>query len=498
MSKAIVIGAGFAGLSAATKLADAGYDVTILEKNEMAGGRARVFEAEGFTFDMGPSWYWMPDVFERYFAEFGRKVSDYYELVRLNPSYKVIFNEKETVDLPANLEELKALFETIEKGSSKRLEAFLEESKYKYEVGIGEFVWKPSLSITEFFDYRLVSKALSLDLFASFGRYIRKFFSNRRLLQLMEFPILFLGATPEDTPALYSLMNYAEIALGTWYPMGGMHEIVKAMVQLAEEKGVNIRLNEAVKHIVVEKKMAKKVTTANGEYEVDIVIGGADYHHIESQLLDEAYRNYNESYWQRRTMAPSSLLFYIGVDCKVDKLIHHNLFFDEDFDVHADEIYTHPQWPSKPLFYVSAPSKTDKSVAPLGAENLFILIPIAPDLADGEEVREKYYEIVMERLENYVGHSIRKHVVYKRSFAVSDFKNDYHSFRGNAYGLANTLMQTAFLKPSLKNKKVKNLYYTGQLTVPGPGVPPSLISGLIVANQVIKEYGKVKKEITIA
>jgi phytoene desaturase len=498
MNKAIVIGAGFAGLSAATKLAEAGYEVTILEKNEMAGGRARVFEAEGFTFDMGPSWYWMPDVFERYFKEFGKKVSDYYDLVRLNPSYRVIFSENEAVDLPANLEELKTLFESIEKGSSKRLEAFLEESKYKYEVGIGEFVWKPSLSITEFFDYRLVSKALSLDLFASFGRYIRKFFSNRKLLQLMEFPILFLGATPKDTPALYSLMNYAEIALGTWYPMGGMHEIVKAMVQLAEEKGVNIRLNEAVKHIVVEDKMASKVLTAHGEYEADIVIGGADYHHIESQLLDEPYRNYSESYWQSRTMAPSSLLFYLGVDCKVDKLIHHNLFFDEDFDVHADEIYTHPQWPSKPLFYVSAPSKTDGSVAPQGAENLFILMPIAPDLADGEDVREKYYEIVMERLEKYVGHSIRKHVVYKRSFAVSDFKNDYHSFRGNAYGLANTLMQTAFLKPGLKNKKIKNLYYTGQLTVPGPGVPPSLISGLVVANQVIKEFGKVDKEVTIA
>ena len=498
MSKAIVIGAGFAGLSAATKLADAGYEVTILEKNAMAGGRARVFEEKGFRFDMGPSWYWMPDVFERYFAEFGKKVADYYDLVRLNPSYKVIFNTAEAIDLPADSEELKELFESIEKGSSTRLEAFLKESKYKYEVGIGEFVWKPGLSITEFFDYRLLIKAISLDLFASFGKYIRKFFSNRRLLQLMEFPILFLGATPRNTPALYSLMNYAEIALGTWYPMGGMYEIVKAMVQLAEEKGVEIRLNEEVRRIEVQGRVAKKVITDNGEYEADIVIGGADYHHIENRLLDPEHRNYSEAYWQSRTMAPSSLLFYIGVDRNVDKLIHHNLFFDEDFDVHADEIYTRPQWPSKPLFYVSAPSKTDESVAPQGAENLFILIPIAPDLADGEEVREKYYDIVMERLEKYVGHGIRKHVVYKRSFAVSDFKNDYHSFRGNAYGLANTLMQTAFLKPGLKNNKVRNLYYTGQLTVPGPGVPPSLISGLVVANQVIKESGEMKKEVTIA
>jgi phytoene desaturase len=487
MKKVIVIGAGFAGLSAATKLADEGYDVTILEKNSMAGGRARVFEELGFTFDMGPSWYWMPDIFERYFAEFNKKPSDYYHLTRLDPSYKVIFDAQDEISLPANMSELETLFESIEAGSSKRLADFLSESKYKYDVGIGEFVWKPSLSIMEFFDIRLVSKAISLDLFASFGKHIRKFFKSERLLKLMEFPILFLGATPQNTPALYSLMNYAEIALGTWYPMGGMYEIVKGMVAVAEEKGVKIKLNEAVTRILVEGDIAKQVITDKGIYNVDVVVGGADYHHIESKLLDSEHRNYSEKYWDNRTMAPSSLLFYLGVNRRVEKLTHHNLFFDEDFNLHADEIYENPKWPSKPLFYASAPSKTDASVAPEGCENLFILIPIAPDLEDNDEIREKYYKIVMERLEKYVGHDIRTHVVYKKSFAVNDFKEEYNSFKGNAYGLANTLLQTAFLKPSLKNKKVKNLFYTGQLTVPGPGVPPSLISGLVVAQQLIKE-----------
>jgi phytoene desaturase len=487
MKKVIVIGAGFAGLSAATKLADEGYDVTILEKNSMAGGRARVFEEQGFTFDMGPSWYWMPDIFERYFAEFNKKPSDYYHLTRLDPSYKVVFGVDDEISLPANMGELENLFESIETGSSQRLADFLAESKYKYDVGIGEFVWKPSISITEFFDFRLVSKAFSLDMFASFGKHIRKFFKSERLLKLMEFPILFLGATPQNTPALYSLMNYAEIALGTWYPMGGMHEIVKGMVAVAEEKGVKIKFGEAVTRILVEDGTAKKVITDKGEYNIDVVVGGADYHHIESKLLDTEHRNYSEQYWDSRTMAPSSLLFYLGVNRRIEKLIHHNLFFDEDFNLHADEIYTHPQWPSKPLFYASAPSKTDASVAPDGCENLFILIPIAPDLEDSEEIREKYYKIVMERLEKYVGHDVRSHVIYKKSFAVSDFKEEYNSFKGNAYGLANTLLQTAFLKPSLKSKKVKNLYYTGQLTVPGPGVPPSLISGLVVAQQVMKE-----------
>lgn len=484
--KVIVIGSGFAGLASATKLATEGFDVTILEKNTVAGGRARIFHEQGFAFDMGPSWYWMPDIFERYFAEFGKKPSDYYQLVRLDPSYQVVFSPDEHIALPADYAQLESLFESIEPGSAIQLKEFMRQAEYKYRVGIGEFVWKPSHSITEFFDFRLVSKAFSLDLFASFGKHIRKFFKHRRLLELMEFPILFLGATPQNTPALYSLMNYAEIAKGTWYPMGGMHEIVKGMVALAEEKGVKLQLGVEVTGFSYQGNQIDTVVTTQGSYQADLVIGGADYHHIEDQLLGEDKRNYSEAYWDKRVMAPSSLLFYLGVNRRIEKLVHHNLFFDEDFNQHAEEIYTNPQWPSKPLFYASAPSKTDSSVAPDGSENLFILIPIAPDLEDSEALREKYYHIVMDRLEKYVGHEVRSHVVYKRSFAVDDFKKDYHSFKGNAYGLANTLFQTAFLKPGIKNKKVKNLFYTGQLTVPGPGVPPSLISGLVVAQEATK------------
>jgi phytoene desaturase len=486
LKKVIVIGSGFAGISAATKLATLGFDATVLEKNADLGGRARVFTADGFKFDMGPSWYWMPDVFERYFAEFGKKPSDYYELVRLDPSYKVILTNGKVVDLPANLTQLKALFESLEPGCGERFDKFFEEAKYKYDVGMGEFVWKPSLSIKEFMDFRLLTKAISLDLFASFGKHLRKFFKNEDLLKIMEFPVLFLGATPNDTPALYSLMNYAEMAMGTWYPMGGMHEIVKGMVDLAEEKGVKFINNQEVKEITTEAGKVKKIITQNALYYADVVVSGADYEHTEGLL--NGSRNYSKSYWDKRLMAPSSLLFYVGVDRRVDRLVHHNLFFDEDFNLHADEIYKNPKWPSKPLFYVSAPSKTDPSVAPEGMENLFFLIPIAPDLEDNEQIREKYFEIMVERLEKYVGHEIKKHVIYKKSYAVSDFKADYHAFKGNAYGLANTLLQTAFLKPALKNKNLENMYYTGQLSVPGPGVPPSLISGLVVGDFIAKNH----------
>lgn len=486
MKKVIVIGAGFAGLSAATSLANKGFKVTILEKNSVPGGRARVFREKGFTFDMGPSWYWMPDVFETYFGKFGKKPSDYYELVRLDPSYAVIFDATSAVDIPAGIDKLKQLFEQIEPGSGQRLEAFLEQAAYKYDVGMNKFVWKPSRSIWEFVSLKLLYDLGRMDVLQTFAGHIRKYFSDPKLLQLMEFPILFLGATPENTPAMYSLMNYAEISMGTWYPMGGMHEIVKGMVALAEEKGVKILLNQNVTRIDVVGGVAKQVVTETGTFDADVVVAGADYHHVDTKLLGQ-YRNYSDTYWDKRTLAPSSLLYYLGVNKRIPKLQHHNLFFDEDFKQHAHEIYTKPQWPSKPLFYASAPSKTDPSVAPEGCENLFLLIPVAPDLKDdSEEIRERYFNVVMERLETYVGEDIRSHVVYKRTYAHRDFMSDYNAFKGNAYGLANTLFQTAFLKPTLKNKKVANLFYTGQLTVPGPGVPPSLISGLVVADEVEK------------
>ena len=486
--KVIVIGSGFAGLSTACFLAKEGYDVSIFEKNSIAGGRARKFEAEGFTFDMGPSWYWMPEVFENFFNQFGKKVSDYYDLKRLDPSYSIYFGQDDIMHVPAKMDELCEMFESYEKGSSKALKTFLAEAKYKYEVGMNEFVYKPGHNIMEFADVRVLKSLFRLQMFKSMSSHVRDLFKNEKLRQLLEFPVLFLGATPSNTPALYSLMNYADMSLGTWYPMGGMHKIIEGMISLAEELGVKIHLNKEVKQIFVPNGHASKVITNDGTYEVDVVVGGADYHHVDQDLLEPPHRNYGPKYWDKRTMAPSSLLFYIGVNKKLKNLHHHNLFFDEDFDKHAVEIYDEPQWPSKPLFYVCAPSVTDDSVAPEGCENLFILIPLAPDLEDTDAARTKYYNIVMQRLETLTGQSISDNVVYMRSFAHRDFKKDYNSFKGNAYGLANTLMQTAFLKPKLRNKKVNNLFYTGQLTTPGPGVPPSIISGEVVAREIKKQF----------
>jgi phytoene desaturase len=491
-TKVVVIGSGFAGIATATCLADMGFKVTVLEKNDIEGGRARHFYAEGFTFDMGPSWYWMPDVFEAYFNRFGKKASDYYKLKRLDPSYRVVFGEDNIVDVPASMDKMQELFEQFEQGSAEKLRQFLAQAAYKYEVGIKKLVYKPGRSVLEFMDLSLLRDVFRIDVFQSFHKHVRRYFKNEHIIQLLEFPILFLGAVPQNTPALYSLMNYADIQLGTWYPVGGMHKIVEGMVKLAKEKGVEFINNQDVKAINVVNGIAQSVQTESGVFDADAVVASADYHHVETKLLPSDCRSYSDAYWDKRVLAPSSLIFYLGINKRLKNLQHHNLFFDEDFGPHAHEIYTDPKWPSKPLFYVSAPSLTDSTVAPEGCENLFILIPVAPGLNDSEEVREKYFDMVMNRLEKLTHQEIRKSIIYKRSYAHNDFIKDYNAFKGNAYGLANTLMQTAILKPGLKSKKVDNLYYAGQLTVPGPGVPPSLISGQVVADELAKEYKAVK------
>ncbi len=490
MKDAIVIGSGFAGLSSATFLASKGYRVTVIEKHATPGGRARKMNAKGFMFDMGPSWYWMPDVFESYFNKFNKKASDYYELERMDPSYKVVFGNDDYLDIPASLTEYKAMFESLEAGSGRNLDRFLKQAAYKYEVGINDLVQKPSRSLTEFLNLKLLIDMMRMDIFMSFEKHIKKYFHHDKILKLMEFPILFLGAVAKNTPALYSLMNYADIKLGTWYPKGGMNKIVEGMVSLAEELNVSFRLNEEVNKIEVKNGRVSKVITDKSAYEADAVIANADYHHVDHALLDEDTRNYSEKYWDKKVFAPSAVIFYLGVNKKIKNLLHHNLFFDQDFSAHVEEIYKNPSWPEKPLFYACVPSKTDPAVAPEGSENIFILIPVATGLEETPEIVDNYFDQVITRMEEFTGVTFRDEIVFKKSFSHKDFISQYHSYKGNAYGLANTLLQTAILKPSLKNKKVKNLYYTGQLTVPGPGVPPSLISGEVVAREVIKDLGQ--------
>ena len=470
-------------------MARAGWEVTVLEKHPTPGGRARQLIENGFTFDMGPSWYWMPAVFDRYFAQFGKNRADFYGLKRLDPSYRVYWNDGFT-DLPAGSQALTKVFEKIEPGAGRQLEKFLAEAAYKYKTGMEKLVYKPGQSYTEFLDADLIKGIYRLEVFTSMRKHIHKFFKQAKLRQLLEFPVLFLGALPQHMPALYSLMNYADMEGGTWYPQGGMYSIVTAMHTLATELGVQFHFNKNVQQISIENGVARKVITDGGEWHADAVIAGADYHHAETAWLPVQYQSYTKEYWNSRVMAPSCLLYYVGINKRLPGIQHHSLFFDTPFEIHAAEIYESRQWPSAPMFYVSATSVTDDRVAPPGCENLFLLVPVAAGLeGDTEERRDHYFNLILHRLEQRLGTSIQEHVIYKRSFAVSDFITEYNAFKGNAYGLANTLLQTAVLKPSCRSKKVNNLFYTGQLTVPGPGVPPSLISGEVVAGELIKQFG---------
>ncbi|MCB0645024.1 MAG: phytoene desaturase [Saprospiraceae bacterium] len=485
MKKIGVIGSGFSSLAAAAFLAKAGNEVHVFEKNERFGGRCSKFETDGFLFDMGPSWYWMPEVFENFFKSFGKSPNDFYELKRLDPSYEVVFGPDDKVAMPADYEALKQLFESMEPGSGAQLDKFLEEAEYKYKVGMQEFVWKPGNSIMEFADLRVLTSLFKLDMLTSVATVVDRMFKDSRIRKILKFPVLFLGATPEKTPALYTLMNYADLKLGTWYPIGGMHKIIEGMMAVCKDQGVKFYSNAEVISIGVNDGVATNLQLKDQLVDgFDYIVSGADYHHTEQRLLDKTWRTYDEAYWDKRTMAPSSLLFYIGLNTQLKDATHHTLFFDRDFSLHAHEIYEDAKWPTDPLFYMCAPSVTDHLVAPEGHENIFLLMPLAPGIEDNEQLREAYFTRISDRLSAHYGLDFRSHIVFKKSFCINDFEKDYFAYKGNAYGLANTLKQTAFLKPKIKSKKVKNLYFTGQLTSPGPGMPPSIISGEVVAKMI--------------
>ncbi|MFM9903819.1 MAG: phytoene desaturase family protein [Pyrinomonadaceae bacterium] len=485
--KVVIIGAGIGGLGAAGLFAKKGYDVTVLEKNANLGGRANIFEHEGFKFDMGPSWYLAPDIFEHYFNLVGEKVEDHLDLKKLSPSYRIFFrNNGESLDINSNIDLDTATFEAIEAGAGDKLRAYLKQSEYQYDVATQHFMFKNYDSIFDFFNKRVMTEGQKLSVFSTMHRFVSKFFKSKKLQQVMEYTMVFLGTSPYEAPALYNLMSHMDFNQGVFYPQGGFYTLIDALANIAERNGAVLRVNSPVDRILVENGRATGVRVEGGEIiDADIVISNADMWFTETKLLDERYQTYREKYWKKRTMAPSAFIMYLGVSEKLPSLVHHNLLFSEDWRKNFDDIYKDPRLPDEPSLYVCAPSVTDPYVAPQGKENLFVLVPIASDLPITDEQKEVYADRVLALMESEMNlPDLRKKIEYTRIYTVENFAADYNAYKGSALGLAHTLRQTAIFRPKNKSKKVGNLFYVGAGTNPGIGTQICLISAELAYKRV--------------
>ncbi len=484
-----IIGGGFGGLASAALLADGGHDVTVFEKNDQIGGRARAHKDKGFQFDMGPSWYLMPKVFEEFYDNFDKKPEDFFELTRLDPSYRIFLSDEKIIDVHAQLEKNYELFNEFEEEGGEKLERYLREAKKKYDLSMNGMIYEDYDSIFDFFNLKLLRGGSKLDIFRNLDDLVTKRFDSEEARKILEYSIGFLGGSPKITPAIYQLMSYVDFIEGVWFPDGGIKAVVDSIREIAEDNGAEIKLNHEVEKIIIENGKPRAVQTNQGSYFTELVVVNADYPHSELDLLDKEHRSYDKKFWEKKSFAPSAFVAYVGIDKQIESLEHHTLFLDKDWGENFDQIFDSedPRWPEDPSYYVNVPSKTVPEMAPEGSETLFILVPLAPGLEDTEEDREKFYNKIMEDLEEKVGEDIREHEVTKRIFAVNDFREDYNAYKGTALSLVHTLRQTAYWRPRHKSKKVDNLYYTGQYTHPGIGVPMTLISAQIVANRIEEE-----------
>ncbi|USZ68605.1 phytoene desaturase family protein [Halorussus salilacus] len=483
-----VVGSGFGGLSTACYLADTGADVTVLEKNEQLGGRASTLERDGFRFDMGPSWYLMPDVFERFFGHFDRSPGEYYELEHLDPHYRIFFKDGDRITVTADREETKRTFEEYEDGAADALDDYLAEAENTYEIGMEHFVYTDRPRFRDYVDWDVVRHARGLSFLGSMDEHVADYFDHPKLRQIMQYTLVFLGGSPTTTPALYNLMSHVDFNLGVYYPEGGMAGVVDGIAELGRELGVEYRTDAEVEAI---RGSAGdfRVETADGFHRADFVVSDADYAHTEQELLTPDERQYDEDYWDSRTYAPSAFLLYLGVEGDVEPLAHHSLVLPTDWDPHFERTFEDPGWPEDPAYYLCVPSETDDSVAPEGHSNLFALVPIAPGLDDDEETRQRYRDFVLDDVAENTGVDLRDRIVVEERFSVSEFADRYNSREGTALGLAHTLRQTGPLRPGHRSSELDGLYFTGSYTTPGIGVPMCLISGEHTADALLEDYG---------
>ncbi len=487
--KVIVIGAGIGGIATACLLAKKGYSVTVLEKNSKPGGRATIFEEKGYMFDMGPSWYMMPDIFEHFFMLMEEKITDHLSLKRLSPSYRIFLkSERKHYDFYSDLEKTVETFESLEKGSGEVLRDYMKTTEYQYKIARDEFMFKNYDSIFDFLNKRVMTEGRKLPLFSKVEKIINSKFNSEILRKVLQYQTVLLGTSPGDAPGIYSMMNYVDFVEGVWYPDGGIYKLIEAMVRIAEKNNVSIQTNSPVSRIIVQDGEARGVLMEDGRtIDADIVVSNADIVHTDQVLLEKPYRQKSPSYWDKRLMAPSAFILYLGVDGVIPSLQHHNLLFAQDWTKNFSQIFKKPEWPTDPSLYVCAPSKSDTTVAPPGKENLFVLVPIAAGLTHTDESLKEYADKTISQMEEYMDiPNFKNRIEFQRIYAVNDFIKDYNAFKGSALGLAHSLGQTAIFRPNNINKKVKNLYYVGAGTNPGIGMPICLISAELVYKRIEK------------
>lgn len=490
--KVLIIGSGIGGLSLGCLLAKEGYKVTIVEKNKQFGGRGRVLKTKGFVFDMGPSWYLLPEVFEEFFQIFDKKASDYYELVRLDPSYRVYLPDNKKIDISSDLEKNLKLFSYIEKDGDKKFKNYLGKAQKIYEILVGELFYEDLTSRSMLMSPKMLQSFKGLDprdLFGSFGSFTKKYFKSEDMRRIVEYGVALIGSHPDKAPGFYAMMSHADFNLGVYYIKGGMGMLFNALYDLSKELGVEYIFDDEVTKIIAQKRTVNGVRLKSGKvFKPDLVVSNADYAHTEINLLDKEFQTYDSKYWENTSKAPSAFIIYLGIDKKLPGLLYHNLFLDRDWKKHFEMFYDREaKWPKNPAYYVCCPTKNDESVAPKGSENIFITVPIPSGVEDTEEIRDKYFSEILKHLESKLDTNLSNHIVYKRIFSQNDFKSDYNAYNGTALGLMNTLRQSSIFRVKFQSQKLNNLYYVGQYTHPGSGLSACIASARIVSRKIVEQ-----------